>query len=213
MAWNAKNYGAYNRSDQEAIDNGQEVLTILYNAGWSFAAIAGFWGNVEYESGYNPWRWESDIMISSTDSYNLDVSRQHGYGLGQFTPASKYVWNSSAQSDPDYAPNYSDRAGQPHDGASQVRFIDQHADYIPTSMYPISYADYKVYAGFPEDAASIWVRNYERPADPSATEAGRRACARYWFDLWGGVPPGPTPTDKKFKLYLYGRNWQRRQRR
>ena len=220
--WHAKPTYGYLSDSQEAIDNGLEFVTAMLGVGWTKEAAAAAWGNIGFESAYNPWRWESEVILSVGDwrLYAYPENRSHGYGLVQFTPAINYLENSYAMSLPGFAPNYADRAGHASDGAAQTVFIDwfggQGQWFInPGYNYPLTWNEFKTSTLTPEYLAAAWLHNYERPADQShAVEVRRGAEARYWYDLWGGVvPPGPTPTDKKFKLYLYGRNWQRRQRR
>lgn len=217
--WHAKPTYGYLIDSQEAIDNGLEFVTAMLGVGWTKEAAAAAWGNIGFESAYNPWRWESDTILPSYSPV-IDTSRVNGYGLVQFTPPGNYVHNSYAQSLPGFAPNYSDRAGNASDGAAQTVFIDwfggQGQWFInPGYNYPLTWNEFKTSTLTPEYLAAAWLHNYERPADQShSVEVIRGQEARYWYDLWGGVvPPGPTPMDKKFKLYLYGRNWQRWQRR
>lgn len=200
-SWHAKPTGYYDRSSTEAQENAVLIYQTLSAYGWTIEAVAGFLGNVGFESAYNPWRWESDVVIASTDSYNIDVSRSHGYGLCQFTPASKYVWNTAAQSMQNFSPNYSDVSGTPEDGRAQCEFIDQFADYQSTSTWPQTYQQFKQWTGSPEDAASIWIHNYERPASYQ-TESSRRSEARFWYDFLGGINPPPTRTKRHLPIWL-----------
>lgn len=213
MTWHARQisgWSAYARTDQEAIDNGMEFLSILMSLGFTKEACAGIWGNVGNEGGYNPWMWEGNQQIASTDSYNLDVSRSHGYGLFQYTPASKYVWDATCQSFAGFSPNYLDIAGTPNDGNAQVYAMDylaRQGDYFinPNHNFPLSYSDYMSSTQSPEYLAEAWMWNYERPSTQYGEQSlpNRRADARYWYDLWGGVVP-PTPTvSSKFKWWLY----------
>lgn len=209
--WYAKNTYGYTRDSVEAIANGQEVLSVLTAKGWTVNAISAFWGNVGFEGGYNPWRWEGDVVVASTDTTSIDdADRIHGYGLVQFTPPKKYLWSQLAQADTDFSPHYSDIVGNPHDGASQCRFISDYAgttgDYFinPYYNFPLTYSDFKTSTQTPEYLAACWLHNYERPADQSTSvEVVRGREARYWYDLWGGTPPTPTQSHKwKYWLYL-----------
>lgn len=218
--WHAQTYGAYARSSNEAFENAICVYNLLHSLNWSLSAICGLYGNVEAESGYNPWRWEGDYVPTSYGS------RSHGYGFCQFTPASKYIDDSAAQANTGYGPNYSDQQGNIFDGDSQLRFIDVYADYIPTYDYPLSYADYKVNNNGPEYSARAWVKNYERPGDQSEEALAYRASiARHWYDILieydpsTPIPPEPGPIppkdrtgsyNKKFKIMFYLKPWYKR---
>lgn len=197
ITWHAKALGGYSRTDQEAIANARNIYYILYTRGWTLNAVAGLLGNIEAESGLNPWRWESDIVLASTDMALIQSSSIHGYGFTQFTPSGKYILDANAQALPTYAPNFSDAAGDPADGEAQIIFVDEHADYIATSSFPMSYAQYKASELSPEYLAAVWVYNYERPGSYDHVP-DRQAAARYWYDLLQNMPLIP-PTGKKIK--------------
>lgn len=182
MTWYAKQYGAYGRETVQAKANAQEIYNYLSTQGWTVNAIAGLLGNIEVESGYNPWRWQSDIIGSP--------SSNSGYGLTQFTPAGKYINNSDARTYPSFAPNYENHLGNKKDGLAQMMFLNFHADYYPTDAYPLSYSEYKQSELSASELAEIWIYNYERPDDPSATLSIRQESAEYWLQtLMGSFEP------------------------
>ena len=192
--WQAKNSGGYSRTSNEAFQNAICTYRKLSALGWTLNAICGVLGNFEYESAYNPWRWESDNIPSypSTPSY--------GYGLPQFTPSYKYISDTNAMGYTGYGPNWSDHAGNPDDGDAQLEFIHNYADYIPSSTYPdISYAQFKSSTLPASELAVVWLYNYERPADPSSTEMDRSLAGAYWF----GVLAQYDPSARKKKMPLW----------
>ena len=83
MTWHAKPSGAYARNSTAGIDNIFEFRTQLST--WPVECVAGILGNVQAESGFNPWRWQGDRYGTS-----------RGYGLFQYTPASDYLALSGA---------------------------------------------------------------------------------------------------------------------
>lgn len=184
--WYVKISGGYDRASNEAFNNCVMIANQLLNAGWTINAICGVLGNIEYESGYNPWRWESDDLVLSTETDKI-TSTSHGYGLFQFTPASKYIYSHYAQSYTGYGPFFLDLLNTPAvsrtDGQAQVQFVDEHADYIPTQDYPITYQDYKISMATPEELAATWLYNYERPGNPQGSITIRQESARYWFNI------------------------------
>lgn len=190
--WHAKKYGGYDRTSQEAKDNADMMRAFLNARGWTDNAIAGILGNISAESGYNPWRWQSDDVLNSTDTETIRDSTVNAYGLFQFTPAGKYILSSTAQSFTGYAPNFNDVAGNPLDAEAQLAYIDAGlGGYYPTATYDLTLAQFKASMLPAETLASAWLYNYERPADPSATESVRRENARYWHEYFGGHPtPG-----------------------
>ena len=223
--WHAKRTGEYARDSVEAMENGEMFLGYMMFRGFTKEACSAIWGNIGHESVYNPWRWEGDRVLPY-GSPLIPSSRTNGYGLPQFTPSGKYLLSSHAQANADYAPNYSDRAGQPEDAVAQLDFLIWSCtpgsgfpggpDYFinPNYNYPLTFAEFTASTLSPEYLAAAWLHNYERPGDQSASvERLRGATARYWYDLWGGIVP-PVPTSgSKYKFWLYGRNWTRRQRR
>ena len=223
MAWHAKATGwGYTRESTEANDNCLMIYGQLSAAGWTLSAICGLLGSIEVEGIYNPWQWEGDVPLASTDP-RIETSSSNGYGLIGFTPSGKYIHNQYAMASTYYAPNFSDVAGNPNDGASQIAFIDANGYgvqedivYFPSSYYPdISFSDYKQSNQDPRTLASVWMRNAERPyIDPSAPDPGfenrRREAAAYWYEVLSGVtppdPPGPGPTPSvttKMPLWFY----------
>lgn len=224
--WHATTYGGFYRESAEAFDNAICVYNLLTSLGWTVQAVSAFWGNVEAESGYNPWRWESDIVPSSNES------PEYGYGLVQFTPSSKYILDPNARANTGYGPNYTDWLGNIFDGDSQCRFIDVYADYEPNPYYDfqISYDEFKTGYYSPEYLAKAWLHNYERPYDQStAVEDYRASIARYWYDILieydpsepippegGGGQPVPKPVEdlsyytNKFKINLYLKPYYKR---
>lgn len=196
--WHAQSIYGYAKTSNEAFENAIMMFNILIPLGWTVNAVAGILGNMEIESGYNPWRWQGDDILASTDP-SIDTSTSHGYGLFQFTPAGKYIHSPYAMADSDYAPNFSDVTGNPNDGSAQLRFVDAHADYIPSQTYPITYADFKTSTAGADYLASAWMHNYERPASYS-TEQTRRDCALWWYNTLS--PYTPTGLRKKMPLWM-----------
>lgn len=189
MPWVNQKYGGLSQSSAGAESNVIMFRDILQPIGWSLGAIAALAGNSEYEGGLNPWRWENDDVLSYGDPL-IDTSYSQGYGLFQFTPAGKYISDSRAQALTGYGPNYDDVTGSQNDGTAQLLFVNSYADYYPTSTYPLTFPEFKVSNQIPEYLAAAWVYNYERPADPAATIAGRQVAARYWYDFLEGQPGG-----------------------
>ena len=187
MPWHCKPYYGYLKESTEAKDNAIEIAEILHRNGWTINAIAGMLGNVGNESGYNPWLWEMQHpgstepdILASTDTELIANSNHHGYGLFQFTPAGKYIYDQYAQTYQGYGPNFSDIPGSYLDGQAQVIFVHYHADYAPTTTYPYTYQQYKESDDTPEYLAAVWFFNYERGA---AWGVERATDARYWYDF------------------------------
>lgn len=175
-------------TDQFAIDNAFMIWSILSNLGWTVEAVCGLLGNVQIESGVNPWRYQYDSIQSRSSAQTWGG----GYGLVQFTPCRKYQQDSRAMAMTGYGPNYSDQTGSNDDGTAQLRFIDQYADYEPDlPSYPMTYAEYKASTLSADYLAEVWFYNYER-GDPTSLQQ-RKDAALYWYSVLQGTPPGPGP--------------------
>ncbi len=164
---------------------------------WTANAIAAMLGNIRYEGVLNPSQWQ----------YGLGKSENGGYGLCQWTPATKLL---------NWLPTVS---GNRYDIAYQVERIKYEADnggqWIQTSAYPISFNSFLASTQSAEYLAEVWLYNYERPADPAATVALRRRQAGIYLDYLGGVsptppdpdPPSPAPhpvgDGKRMRLWMY----------
>ena len=219
--WHAKPTGAYDRSSDEAFENAICVYNLLTSLGWTVQAVAAVYGNIEAESGYNFWVWENNYIHSSND----DLEHTGGYGFCQFTPSAKYIWSDYAKENEGYGPNFSDWEGNIFDGDSQLRFIDEHADYDEDTPYGyyITYDEFKTGHYSPEYLAKAWLHNYERPREQGpGVEDYRASVARYWYDILieydpsepippegGGGQPTPKPSEDlayygdKFNINFY----------
>ncbi len=162
MAWHAKPLGGYDIDSTEAYDNMVMIWNLFKSELHSTdEAIIGVLANCFAESGFNPWRWESDAVT---------VGYQNGYGLFQFTPAQglsdwttgyigNYIlgYNNFLEPTPDgyinfinqyyegkgYSPNYSTAeqtiAATPDDGTAQVLTLinDQNGAVIASAYRPL----------------------------------------------------------------------------
>lgn len=195
MPWHNKNTGAYGRESAEALDNARMGYSILAARGFTLASFCAVWGNVEHESGYNPWRWQGDSVLPVGDP-RIGYQNAHAYGLVQWDPASKYIDGATSYSG--YGPNYSDRQGSANEGSAQLNFLDATAvssgQYFPNPNYnyQISYANFKAatlnqYSM--EWLTRAWFHNYER----GTWSSSRVTAAQYWYDTLSGEPPAPQP--------------------
>ena len=191
MTWYAKAKGAYAETSDEAYQNALEAYSLLSSRGWSLQAFCGMWGNVGHEGGYNPWRWQGDKVQPTTNSPWHNI----GYGFTQFTPGGKYINDTRAKAMQGYAPNFSNKTGNASDGYAQMLFVDEYADYYPTTKFPISYGEYKQDTQPVATMVEIWMRNYERPRSYS-TLPTRQKSGEYWYQKLSGVTPDPpTPPE------------------
>lgn len=172
MAWISGNF--YLSATQMA-NNAKEVWNNLGGAfNWTVNAVAGVLGNMQSESSINPGIWEG-----------LQVNYNKGFGLVQWTPATKYIdWAGSAY----------------EDGDLQCRRIEYEADNglqwfankdAPIRNPPISFRDFTRSELPPGLLANYFLWYYEHPAN--VNQPNRATQAEQWYALLAGVPPEPTP--------------------
>lgn len=222
MTWHAKSTGGYGRLSLEATENAQEAANMMITEyGWTLEAAAGALGNMQYEVGFNPWRWQADQIL--TQSAARSAGSTHGYGLIGWTPARKYQFNDAQspngvtyfpgydqESYPGYAPNWSDIPGSPSDGAAQVRLICEGVKRSNPNLYlqrqgHVSASQYIKLTNV-ENAASEWWWCVEFSASSESIPT-RQQYARELYD-WlvdHGYSPSrsvlPIAILKRFKHY------------
>lgn len=171
----------------------------------SNACIAGIIGNMIYESTLNPNCWQ----LTPNVNYG-------GYGLVQFDPPDKYLFQSWTPSD--YATNPETNGnGQ----MEVIKFGIEHTwDVLPTATTPPgewapSYNGYSyTYQQFyeltdPQEACSSFLWQYERPSVPQ--ESIRRNNAQWVYNNmsnWGNIGwshPYTRPNEKQSILLLQRR--------
>ena len=171
--------------------NARYVFNYLLPRGWSINAIAGLLGNFQTESGINPGIWQS-LNEGNTSG---------GYGLVQWTPATKYLnWCS----DNGLEPSHMDSA------LSRIEYeLANGIQYAKTSAYPITFGQFKVSNESPYYLGQAFMKNYERPKNQSTTKRGEQALAWYKFltgSSWSdsgssgsgtGTGTGTTPKKRK----------------
>lgn len=195
------NYGTYyyinSSSASDVLTQEQQDANALYirdycNATyptWTVNAVAAMCGNFAHEGVMNPSQWQYGLGVDNLDS---------GFGLGQWTPASKLInWLTNAG-----LPNYS-IPGQ----IARVDWESQNNEqWIETTSFPLSMAEFLVSEDPPADLASAWLYDWERPADPGATEQSRKDSADYYYELFGNTPINPKgETSKGLKPCFYHR--------
>ena len=167
----------------EMENNAIIVYAYLSKNGWTLNAIAGILGNMESESNINPWLWE-----------DLTVNYNKGYGLTQWTPATKYIdWAGTEWKNPDreldrilWEANY-----------NVQWFKNPNA---PTPVPPISFKEFTQSLEPPETLANYFLWYYEHPA--VTIQPARAQQAKYWYDFLLDIPIDPTGKKKKFPVWL-----------
>lgn len=156
------------------------LMSKLKALGWTDIAIAGLFGNIDYEGIFNPGQCEVDYGVPSG---NDDTSYDYGLGLIQWTKPSGATLNPLLHYAGDNNKNW-------YDGDLQAEYLDHADDYsytygdwgwIQKPQYPISFQQYKQLNTTPTYAAYAWVYNLERPSDPESSGATRAANAEQWY--------------------------------
>jgi hypothetical protein len=170
---------AYLTQDQMTV-NAQYILDFFTGQGWTKNAVCGMLGNMQSESGINFGIYESLDSSSSTN----------GFGLVQWTPNTKYFnWASS------------NGYGSDHVNGELQRILWEVANneqWISTSTYPMTFQEFTQSTDTAYNLAMVFIKNYERPANPNQPIRGTQA--DYWYtNLTGGgggiIPPPPPPND------------------
>lgn len=146
--------------DAQMTQNAQYFVNVMMvTYGWSFNACCGVLGNMQSESSINPCAWEG---YSPTPDYNF------GYGLVQWTPASKYTdWCTAQGAEITDMDKQCERINLEMNG--------QFGQYYPTDSYPISGTDYIHSNESPNYLGMAFLYNYERPADLNQPNRGTQA--------------------------------------
>ena len=210
MSWYAKNTGYYGLGDPEADANALEIYYVLHDLGFNYNAICAVLGNIGYESGYNPWRWQSDYVVSTTQTSYINTQSGHAYGLLQFDPAGwvsgdplaqRYINNPAAMAYSNYGPNFANQPGNVMDGDAQLRWMNSYdipvnGGWIPTASYPETYAQFKVSTQTVSYLTYAWEYNYER----GTWNVARLAHATYWESNLQNLIPTGLPVWMYFKF-------------
>lgn len=179
MDWVGGNFWL-NQSQMEL--NATYIWNYLHSLGWTTNAISGMLGNMETESSINPAIWQN------LDEGNLEL----GYGLVQWTPATKFLdWCAANNLQPDQMNSNLERI---------IWELNNNAQWIPTSTYNYSFYEFSQSTESPYDLGLAFLACYERPQDPNQPVRGTQANA--WYTFLSGLTP-PTPPTKKRKLPIY----------
>lgn len=158
--------GNFYLNDAQMTGNAQYILDYLSQRGWTKNAICGMLGNMQTESTINPGIWQS-LNAGDYDG---------GYGLVQWTPATKFTTWASANG---YAMD--DIDGQ----LERILWeVANHEQWISTSLYPMSFAEFTQSTDSAYNLAMVFIKNYERPENPNQPIRGTQA--QHWFDVLSG---------------------------
>ena len=183
MAWVASN--AYlGLADMQ--NNAKIIWANFKSKGYTLNATAAMLGNMQTESTINPTIWE-----------NLTVDYTKGYGLTQWTPATKYInWAGDNWENPD---RELDRITWEINN-NELWFRNPNAPIVDP---PITFMAFAHSTETPEILANYFLWYYEHPTN--INQPARATQARYWYDYLKNIVPVPLP--KKSKLIYYLKRW------
>lgn len=195
MAWIVRetDSAANNLTEEEAENNCLEVDNYLRGElGWSVNAVSAVCGNMWVESHINPGCWQYGFY----ENWNM------GYGLGQWTPASKLK-------------NWAEARGLPFrgNGNTQLMMLAEDSGQWHTSSYPyppgkvppISWEEFK-HSELPVSTLTEYFLYYwEDPHDSAEPSRQYRIdhALKYYEIITGHTPIPPTPTKKKGIPWMY----------
>jgi hypothetical protein len=146
------------------LDTAREIWQRLTAAGVSKGVTAGLLGNMQAESAIIADRWEGDRVGNLSG----------GYGLVQWTPATKYRdWAKARRMDPAALSSQITRIIWERD--NNVQFVRKGQTFAQWAASNIT----------PEQAADDFVRYYERPK--VINSGTRQQFARKWYDQLSGT--------------------------
>lgn len=169
------------------------ISKYLTSKGWTKNAVAGLLGNLQAESSMNPGRWQSEDVGNNSG----------GYGLVQWTPASKYFeWcTSNNLTDPSEMDNNLDRI---------IYELENNIQWIATDTYNFSFKQFSTSKQSAQYLASAFLKCYERAG--VEVESTRRSNASYWYNYLidnpssgGGNHGSFKMKKKKFNFILFNR--------
>ena len=163
--------------------NAMNIAVVLRALGWTDVAIAGLFGNIDYEGIFNPGQCEVDYGVPTG---NNDTSYDYGLGFIQWTKTGSSTINPLLR----YA---SDNNANWYDGDLQAGYLDKADDPTYTyggwgwiqspydPQYQITFTAFKSLNSSPSFAAKCWLYDVERPGNPSASENIRAQRAEEWY--------------------------------
>lgn len=175
-------------SDSDYHNNAKEFYNQMSSYGWTINAICGCLGNIDHESQINPGQTQKGFPIGS---------RNGGFGLPQWDPASKYT---------DFAKSKGRSVYSGYWQCYTINYQDYGVEWIPTSKFGESYSEFKASTKSVDYLCECFLKNYERAS--SEQLSARISYANYWYEYFTGVPPEPptppSPTDKrKMPIWFY----------
>lgn len=178
-----------NLNEEQAENNVFEADDVLRGGlGWSVNAVSAVCGNFWVESHINPGCWQ----------YGHFEDWNYGYGIGQWTPATKLR-------------EWAEDRGLPYrgDGGTQCRMLDNQSEQWHSSTYPyptgqnppITWEEFKKSTLPVETLAEYFLYYWEDPHEQAEQSRAERVAhaVKYYEKLKGNVPSA----NKKGMPWIY----------
>lgn len=162
-------------SQSEMINNAKLIYSYFTSLGWTVEAISAMLGNMETESTINPNIWEG---------LNVDTSK--GYGLVQWTPATKYInWAGS-----DYENGNKQCERIQFEMVNGLQWFSN--EEAPTIEPPLTFREFSQSKADVRTLANYFLWYYEHPSNVNQPIRGSQALK--WYEILGGTN-GNTPSN------------------
>lgn len=176
------------------INNAEEFYYVFKDLGYSDESISAILGNVQTESAINPHQKEMPVS-SWTES--------KGYGLGQWTPATKLItWANNLGLD------YTNGNTQCLRIDSGIEWGNSGDPHAPSKIPPLTWNQFKTSVISVATLTEYYMYYWEKPNYTSGelSRIKRIEQAEGWYEYFTGLPPKPpippTPTIKR-KMPVY----------
>lgn len=161
--------------------NARYISRRLLSHNWTLNAIAGVLGNMEVESTINPGIWEG----------LQEGNMSGGYGLVQWTPATKYT---------DWADSRGLPWGHPDSQIQRILYeVDNNIQWIHPTM---TFKEFTISTLPPYILAVLFLHHYERPAEPDDDNRGKKG--EFWYEFIKDMSPiePVEPEEPRDKFYF-----------
>lgn len=171
---------------EEMQGNAEYIYQKMLSFGWSYNSICAILGNMQSESTINAGIYEG-----------LVVDNSKGYGLVQWTPATKYFqWADSNGFSPYDSYDYQCQRIL-YEVENNIQWGNDSQGNPPPYIF-------SVFVHSVEDVvtlANYFIKYYERPADDNQPIRGEQA--QYWANYLGGVTPQPSSKKRHMPIWFY----------
>lgn len=186
MGWIGRN-GYLTESEMK--NNASLIWDFFGSKGWTAEAVSAMLGNMESESGINPNIWE-----------NLTVDYEKGYGLVQWTPATKYIeWGGLY-----YEDGYRQCERIQYEVENGLQWFSNAN--APIVEPPLTFKEFTKSTESVATLANYFLWYYEHPK--VTIQENRASQAEVWYKyLTGREPISPSTKVKKMPVWMMCRRF------